>query len=124
MFSHALSQALSPDFANDSALYAGTEEHGLFTSADRGRTWTRLGEDTITDTVNQIIPSSTFPARPDILVLLSTVLLISRDKGSSWDDWKADLSLAEGATAVAAPQGLDPGSPLLLGLVERGVLSL
>jgi hypothetical protein len=59
---------------------------------------------------------------PNVLVMLSTALLVSRDGGQSWSDWKAGLAFEQGLASVAAPQGLDPGVPLLVGLVEGGVL--
>ncbi len=37
-----LSLALSPDFSHDQTIYAGTENQGLFRSADLGRTWQKL----------------------------------------------------------------------------------
>ena len=119
-----LSLALSPDYTHDGVLFAGTETSGLFYSDDRGRTWTRLGKDVITDAVNSIVLSSEFPSKPDILVMLSTVLLVSRDGGQSWSDWKAGLSVEQGMACVVAPQELDPNAPLLIGLVESGVLRI
>jgi len=129
-FAPVLSLALSPGYARDGVLLAGTESCGLFRSDDGGQTWTRLGEDVITDAVNGIVISPEFPAKPkpDILVMLGAALLISRDGGQSWSDWKAGLTaeggVEEGFTCVAAPQGLDPGAPLLVGLAGGGVLRL
>ncbi len=105
-------------------LFAGTETSGLFFSDDRGRTWTRLGEDVVIDAVNGIVLSPEFPAQADVLVILSEALLVSRDGGQSWSDWKAGLPVEQGLASMAAPQGLDPDAPLLLGLVEGGVLRI
>jgi photosystem II stability/assembly factor-like uncharacterized protein len=117
-----LSLALSPDYAHDGTLFAGTESHGLFSSHDKGRTWTRLGEEAIADTVNGIVLSPQFPTKPHILALLNDALLVSRDGGKSWSDWKPGLPVEQGAASVAAPQGLDAAAPLLVGLIEGGVL--
>jgi len=119
-----ISLALSPGYADDGVLFAGTESHGLFGSDDRGRTWSRLAEAAITGAVNAIVLSPQFPARPDLLVMLSDALLVSRDGGGTWSDWKPGLALEEGMASVAAPQGLDPDAPLLIGLAEGGVLLL
>jgi photosystem II stability/assembly factor-like uncharacterized protein len=119
-----LSLAVSPDYADDDTLFAGTESNGLFRSNDRGRTWTRLGEDAVAEAVNAIILSSEFPTRAELLAMLGDRLLVSRDGGGSWSDWKADVSLEAGAACVAAPQGLDPGAPLLVGHLEGGVLRI
>jgi photosystem II stability/assembly factor-like uncharacterized protein len=123
-FAPVLSLALSPDYANDGALFAGTESCGLFHSGDRGQAWTGLGEGAIAEAVNGIVLSPQFPATPDTLVMLSTALLVSRDGGLSWSKWKTDLSIEQGVVSLAAPQGLDPDAPLLLGLAEGGVLRI
>jgi photosystem II stability/assembly factor-like uncharacterized protein len=121
-FAPVLSLALSPDYAKSGVLFAGTESYGLFRSGDRGRTWQRLGEKTIIGAVNGIILSPEFPAKPHVLVALGTALLISRDGGQSWTDWKDGLDLEQGVASVAAPQGLDAGAPVLVGLVGGDVL--
>jgi photosystem II stability/assembly factor-like uncharacterized protein len=126
-FAPVLSLAISPNYSNednDGVLFAGTESHGLFSSEDKGRTWTRLGENSIHDAVNGVALSPKFPVKPDVLVALSTSLLVSRDGGQSWADWKDSQTFEQGLTSVAVPQGLDPDSPLLIGLVEGGVLLL
>jgi photosystem II stability/assembly factor-like uncharacterized protein len=118
-----LSLALSPHYARDDVLFAGTESGGLFRSDDGGRTWGQLGEELgSSDAVNGILLSPEFPAKPDMLVALSTALLVSRDGGQSWSDWKASLAFEQGVACVAAPRGLDPDASLLVGLVEGGVL--
>jgi len=121
-FAPVLSLAMSPHYANDGILFAGTGSSGLFRSDDRGRTWERIGEDVINDAVNAIILSPGFPSKADLLLLLNDALLVSRDGGESWLEWETGLSLGRGALSVLAPQGLDPGAPLLVGLVEGGVL--
>jgi photosystem II stability/assembly factor-like uncharacterized protein len=121
-FAPVLSLALSPGYAGDGVLFTGTESCGLFHSDDRGRTWTCLGEDLVAEAVNGIVLSPSFPAPPHVLVMLSTALLVSRDGGQSWSDWKAGLSFEQGLASVAAPHGLDPGALLLVGLVGGDVL--
>ena len=59
-FAPVLSLAVSPDYTNDGdggVLLAGTESCGLFCSEDGGRTWTRLGEDVITEAVKRWVAS-------------------------------------------------------------------
>ncbi len=123
-FAPVLSLALSPDYATDGVLFAGTESCGLFYSDDRGHTWTRLGEGVVTEAVNAIILSPQFPVKRDLLALLGDALLVSRDGGQSWSDWQAGLRLEESMTSVVAPQGLDPGASLLVGLVDGSVLQI
>ncbi len=114
-----ISLAMSPNFAHDGVLFGGTEEHGLYRSDDRGRTWTRLGADAIHQAVNAILLSPRFPATPDALVLHGGELLVSRDGGQSWGAWEGDLPGEAAITAVLAPQGLERGARLILGL-ENG----
>ncbi len=120
-FEPILSLALSPNFAEDEVVFAGTETKGLFYSADRGKTWTGLGGDVITEAVNTIVLSPEYPAKSDVLVMLGDALLISRDNGQSWANWQDGLPLEQGLSAMVAPQGLDANAPLLIGLVEDGV---
>jgi len=133
-FAPVLSIALSPGHAfgrdsddpegNSAALFAGTENFGLFYSENAGCTWEHLDQDRAADTVNAIILSPEFPAKPDVLAMLSDALIVSRDGGRSWSDWQADLPVERGLASVAAPQGLDPGASLLVGLVDGKVLRI
>jgi photosystem II stability/assembly factor-like uncharacterized protein len=123
-FEPVQSLAISPNYTNDGALFAGTEAHGLFCSTDQGESWLRLGEDVIPDTINGIILSPQFPDKPDILVALSQTLLISRDGGQSWSEWRAGLRFEQGIAAIAAPQGFDSTAPLYVGLASGGILRI
>lgn len=123
-YAPVISLALSPNYVNDGILFAGTESSGLFRSGDRGQTWECIGENAIADAVNAIVVSPEFPDTSSVLVALSTTLLISRDGGQSWADWREGLDLAQGVSAVAAPQGLAPDAPLLVGLIGGDVLQL
>jgi photosystem II stability/assembly factor-like uncharacterized protein len=117
-----LSLALSPEYAVDGVLLAGTEVCGLFASRDEGSSWQRMGEERLAGAVNSILLGPEFPAKEDMLVLHEDALLISRDGGETWSEWQITASAAPGVAAVAAPLGLDPGAPLLVGLVEGKVL--
>jgi photosystem II stability/assembly factor-like uncharacterized protein len=119
-----LSLALSPSYLQDGTLLAGTDEAGLYCSADRGRTWSRLGEDVFTGSINAILLSSNYPARPHILVLDNDRLMFSDDGGQSWEPWPAAEGLDESITAVVAPYGTEPGAPLLVGLLDGHVMRI
>ena len=123
-----LSLALSPDYARDGCLYAGTASHGLYRSEDRGQTWERVGEavpslaGALAQSVSALLLAPDYPAKPQILAMLADALLVSRDGGTTWEAWKKVLDLGPGAACVAAPLGLDPGAPLLVGLLDGRVL--
>jgi photosystem II stability/assembly factor-like uncharacterized protein len=126
-----LSLALSPAYAADGVLFAGTEGSGgpgylsgLFHSSDRGRTWVCLDDEATAGAVNSILLSPDFPAQADVLAVFDSLLMVSRDGGQTWSPWKPDLSFDQGVSCAVAPQGLDPGAPVLVGLVDGGVLRL
>ena len=120
-----LSLALSPRFASDGVLYAGTEAHGLWRSADRGKTWERLGGRWIKAAVNQVLLSQdAFSAaeRPDVLVSANGRLRVTRDGGRTWAPWESGTAPEGEITAVAAPAGIAPGAPLLIGMADGRVV--
>jgi photosystem II stability/assembly factor-like uncharacterized protein len=120
-----LSLALSPRFASDGVLYAGTETYGLWRSADRGRTWERLGGRWIRAAVNQVLlahDSSGDPARPDVLVAANGRLRVTRDGGRTWLPWESGTAPEGDITAVAAPAGIAAGTPLLIGTANGRVV--
>lgn len=123
-FAPVLSLALSPSYAQDGLVFAGTEEHGLFRSSDRGCTWTPVGSGVLSGAVNGIVLSPDYPRRPHILVLLPHTLLVSRDNGATWEEWQPGWHSPATLTCLAAPLGIDPGAPLLVGTVGGEVVRL
>lgn len=119
-----LSVALSPDYARDERIFVGTESHGLFSSDDDGRTWTRHGEDVITGAVNSLALAQEPDAALVVLALLDSALLISGDGGQCWAERRPGLSFESGAASLVAPHGLDPAAPLLVGLTTGGVIRI
>jgi photosystem II stability/assembly factor-like uncharacterized protein len=125
-FAPVLSLALSPmneDVAlGDGLIFVGTESCGVFCSGDKGKTWDCLLE--VDEPVNGIILSPDFPAKPHILISLGDKLMVSRDKGKSWKSWQTGLVFEDGLASMAAPLGLDEGSPLLVGLGDGRVAKI
>jgi photosystem II stability/assembly factor-like uncharacterized protein len=119
-----ISMAVSPAYFEDGILFAGTDSQGLYRSEDKGINWTRLGEELIPNTVNAILLSPEFPESAEILVMVSDGLLLSRDGGRTWTGWKSNVQFDESVVCLAAPQGLDADSPLLVGLADGGVLRI
>ncbi len=123
-FAPILSLALSPGYAGERIILAGAESHGLLRSEDRRRTWARLGEGTITESVNAILSAPDYPMTPDLVVMLDTALLRSHNRGRSWVAWHVDEAGDGDMTAVAAPGGLRPDAVVLIGLAGGGVRRL
>lgn len=122
-YAPVLSLALSPHFADDGILFAGTESHGLFYSDDGGGSWLRRDGKKITESVNAVVLSPRYPDKPDVLLALSKQLLVSRDGGKSWIDWRENGEFGT-IVSVAAPDGLDRDAHLLVGLLDKGVLKI
>jgi photosystem II stability/assembly factor-like uncharacterized protein len=116
-----LSLTLSPHFPADGTLFAGTETNGLFKSTDHGQTWQPIAVEIPRGPINAIILNT--GATPDlhILIVAGSHLLVSRDGGQTWHAWNPDYQAKHSFAAIAAPQGLAPNAPLLIGTVEDGV---
>lgn len=121
-FAPVLSLAISPQYAIDGTLFAGSESAGLYRSSDRGHTWQRLGKNVLPGPVNGIVLDPQYPTRPRILVLLHAALLVSEDDGATWSEWRPDLQGDQALTCIAAPLGLENGTPLLMGTTGGEVL--
>lgn len=116
--------ALSPAFEHDGIMFAGTEACGLARSTDRGQSWQSLPVPHISGAVNGLLLSPEFPDRPDLLIILDDTLMVSRDGGISWLPVQTGADLSAGLTSIVAPLGLEPGAPLLAGLVDGRVLRI
>jgi photosystem II stability/assembly factor-like uncharacterized protein len=120
-----LSLAFSPRFTSDGVLYAGTEAHGLWRSADRGKTWERLGARWIKTAVNQVLlDQDAFGAAGELDVLVSANgrLRVTRDGGRTWAPGELGAAPEGDITAVAAPAGITPDAPLLIGMASGRVV--
>ncbi len=116
------SLAVGADENGDELLFAGTEAHGLWVSRSQGKSWDRLGEETVTGGVNAILLDSSQPGGREMLILHEGELLLTRDGGEQWAPLALDLPDDAYVAAVAAPRGLAGGEPLILGLVDGGLL--
>ena len=113
-----LSLALSPNFAADHLIFAGTEAAGLFRSDDAGQTWEQALPVEQVGSVNAVICLTP----TDVLALGDETLLISRDAGKSWQPWRDGLQFEDQLMCLAAPQGIEPGAPLWVGLANGEIL--
>jgi photosystem II stability/assembly factor-like uncharacterized protein len=55
-------------------------------------------------------------------VLLNDALLVSRDGGQSWAEWRAGLDFEVDAASIVAPRGIDVAAPLLIGLIDGSII--
>jgi photosystem II stability/assembly factor-like uncharacterized protein len=116
-----LSLALSPNFARDGVLLAGTETRGLLLSTDKGSSWQQVGKAIFTGAVNAVILSPYFAARPEILALHGGSLFHSADCGATWTPWREQTLADKDVSAVLALEGFDPGVKILVGLANGKV---
>jgi hypothetical protein len=92
------------------AIFAGTEENGLYISKDNGDTWLQLAPDTIQGTVIQV-----FVDDAGILAVLEDGVHFSADGGKSWQarfEFGGDFAIA----SITAPLGVGAQKPLWVGL--------
>lgn len=74
-----LSLALSPQFAKDQTLYAGTEQHGLYQSADLGKSWQHV--DLPATCVNALAVA---PTNGDLFAATDSGLYRLDERGRAW----------------------------------------
>lgn len=118
-----ISLTVSPNYPHSGILFVGTESCGLFRSDDWGNSWKRLGNDIIRGAVNAIVlPDDSNSSQ--IVALLNTTIVVSYDGGKTWSDWQVNLAFESAATCIAAPNGLNTRSRLLVGLSEGGVVQV
>jgi photosystem II stability/assembly factor-like uncharacterized protein len=111
-----LSLAVSPGYAQDGTLLAGSEADGLYLSRDRGQSWQRLGASQVGGVLNQVIASPGFPERGEALATHENTVLRSTDGGESW------AVLLEGEiTALAAHWDEAGKATVWVGLVDGTV---
>ena len=60
------------------------------------------------------------PRKHDVTSTLR--LCRSRDGGQTWTEWPSNVAFEAAVASVAAPQGLAPDVPLLVGLMDGSVL--
>ena len=117
-----LSLAVSPHYKDDRMIFAGTEEQGLFRSL-AGMQWAKVSPDDLTQPINAILLASHSNQPPDLLVLHGSQLHYSADQGETFQHWtRPGIETDVEIMAVAAPAGLGPGAPVLIGLGDGEVL--
>jgi titin len=79
---HVYSSAISPDYANDGTIFAGTSGPGIYKSTNGGQSWTRSG---LTDTdVSSLAISPNYATDTTVFAGTSSDIYKSTDGGQSW----------------------------------------
>lgn len=113
-----LSRAFSPDFSQDTTLFAGSEKGGLVLSTDAGQTRVRLGRPASSGLINGMYPGPNFSKKPVLRVLAGGTLLAPRDGGITWKIWPREELTRGDVAAVYATDGFGPKAPVLRGYVD------
>lgn len=104
-----LTMSISPDFANDHTVFAGTESGGLFRSTDEGDTWQGVESLPVDLTVSSVAISPDY-AQDGTAFLSSTQggIFKSSDGGETWSLWSDGLStLSVTEMAISPAYGAD-----------------
>jgi hypothetical protein len=128
-------QCLAADPLQPARLYCGTFGHGLWVSADAGRSWQPAGEGIRSPQITSVAVSSTERAGALGVVYAGTepsALYRSEDGGASWRELSSMLALPSAPTWSFPPRpytshvraiGLDPlRAGVLLVAIEAGAL--
>jgi photosystem II stability/assembly factor-like uncharacterized protein len=92
-------------------IWAGTERHGVWQSADNGETWRRSGADVITSPVNHLVLGER-----RALAVLPDAIAVADGHGRDWRIAFADLGDDGGVAGVAVPGEIDAATTLLVQL--------
>ena len=113
-----LSLFATTNSSGESLLLAGTESHGLFVSADYGKSWNAVSSLDASGPINSIIGDQN-----TILLLINDTIFISQDSGSTWTQRPMDQT-PDSVICVAAPAGITPQAPLLLGCADGSIIRI
>ncbi|MDW8071055.1 MAG: hypothetical protein RMK79_06215, partial [Anaerolineae bacterium] len=117
-----LSLAVSPAYPEDETLFAGTEACGLYVSRDDGQSWQRVSPELFPETVNTVLISTGSSGALHLAVATDSVLYVSYDTGNTWYHLELGLPEDEGISTMAAPSGVQPGMPLLVGVTDGRII--
>ena len=98
--------AISPNFANDGVVIAGTSEDGIFVSNDRGVTWTPWNFGLIDPNVFALAISPDFQRDQTIFAGTVSGIFRSQNGGRAWRETSFPMGAAPVLSLVVAPDGL------------------
>jgi photosystem II stability/assembly factor-like uncharacterized protein len=120
-YAPVLSIVFTRSRTGDRVVLAGTESAGIFRSGDGGVTWQCVFSGADSGPVNALLAAPDLSSGCHVLAVGGDALVCSQDGGETWSAWPLEKPATEAITAIAAPAGLEPGRPLLIGLSASGV---
>lgn len=110
---------LHEDATGTTKILAGTENHGLLVSDAQGNDWTRLAEESIPESVNDIQVIRQSNSSQHLFALVDDGIMTSTDAGHSW----ARLMQTDGTpTAILVPAPAE--KTIFIGLLGKGIVRL
>ena len=102
---------------DDTLLFAGTDNHGLFVSLDEGASWNRRAQDALSGSVNQVQIRHKPDGCREVFALAEDGVLVSRDAGQNWHFL---VKTEDPPTVMLLPDC--NGKTLFIGLIGTGIV--
>ena len=108
-------------FGAGEMIWAGTERHGLWASADNGRTWNHKGAEHVQAPVNAL--QSLGNDSPAVLIASGQALYVTDDKDTTWLPVAMDSALPASILTIAVVPEVDQleGRDIFVGLRGDGL---
>ncbi len=110
---------LHEDATGTTKILAGTENHGLLVSGEQGNDWTRLAEESIPESVNDIQVIRQPNGSQRLFALVDDGILTSTDAGHGWARL---MQTDDTPTALLVPAPAE--KPIFVGLLGKGIVRL
>ena len=116
-----VSLAISPDFATDQTLVAGSENNGLWLSPDGGRSWQRLAEGLLEEPANSLL-FLTGSGTAGLLAVTSSGLWHSQAPFNTWCNLLPDEYAGRELTAACPLLGENEALKIAAGFVDGEIV--
>lgn len=118
---HVTSLALSPDFARDGTVLAGTLEDGVFRSTDRGRSWVAWNFGLLDLNTLALAISGQFAADETLFVATESGIFRSHNGGRAWREVPFPIEFAPVLSVALTPSYATDGT-VFAGTEGHGLL--
>lgn len=96
--------AVSPEYAEDGTLFAGTAQDGVFVSIDRGLTWTAWNFGLVDHHIYALAAAPGFATDRAVLAGTESGIFRSHNAGRSWRETAFPMDAAPVLSLAAAPE--------------------